>query len=363
MNMKSELSNEPMRVGVKASRAYEVLIGRGLIDQAGQRIRAVSNAKKAVIVSDDNVYPLYGALLESSLRKSGIESAAYVFPHGEDGKSLQNYASLLEFMSDMRLNRDDLLLSLGGGVAGDLGGFAASTFLRGIGFVQVPTSPLADVDSSVGGKTAVNLPSGKNRAGSFYQPMLVLCDTAALETLPEREYANGCAEIVKYGMIGDEALFDKIASRPVKENYAEVIRACVEMKKRFVEQDERDRGVRALLNFGHTVGHAVEKLSAYRVPHGRAVAIGMACVTRAAVRKGLCEESAAERLEAMLTSYGLPCETACDSASLAGACLSDKKAVDGGVNLIVPERIGACRALFVPSNEMIDWISAGRKNG
>ena len=218
---------------------------------------------------------------------------------------------------------------------------------------------MAAVDSSVGGKTGIDLPTGKNQAGCFYQPSLVLCDPALLTTLPEREYRSGCAEVIKYGILFEEALFTSLEETPVREQWEAVIARCVALKRDTVAADEFDRGCRALLNLGHTLGHAVEKVSAYSVSHGEAVAIGMAVITRAAVKRGLCAPETAERLEGILKAYGLPTATGLPREALAAAAMSDKKNHGGRLDLIVPEAIGRCRIRSIPPAEFGDWLSDG----
>jgi len=385
-------------VTVHASRQYDVVIGQGLLQQAGRRIAAAigcavpddmipetagpgtgadlkgegrkpgpkaaglqepTRGKTAMLVSDDRVYALYGETVRTSLENAGFRVLDFVFPHGEASKNLQTYGALLGRMCAGHMSRTDVVAALGGGVTGDLAGFAAATYQRGTGFVQIPTSLLAAVDSSVGGKTAVDLPEGKNQAGCFYQPSLVLCDTNTLDTLPEEEYKNGCAEIIKYGMIGDRDFFFTLLKSPVREHYEDVIARCVAMKRDVVEQDEFDTGLRMLLNFGHTFGHAVEACSAYSVPHGQAVAIGMASIARAACRFGFCTGDVPETVGKILDAYGLPTELPYRAQALADAALSDKKAQGGSIRLIVPAEIGRCLIEKVSREDLTQWLRAG----
>lgn len=346
-------------VTVSASRSYEVQIGRGLVDEAGQRIRAVSRAENAVIVSGDNVWPLYGERVKMSLAKAGFRVLSYIIPHGEEYKTLDTYGRLLNYLCDNHLTRTDVLVALGGGVTGDLTGFAAATYQRGCGFVQIPTTLLAMVDSSVGGKTAVDLPGGKNQAGAFYQPLLVLCDPDTLQTLPEEQYRSGCAEVIKYGMLGDAAFFRELAEKPVRDQAEAVIERCVCMKRDIVARDEYDTGLRRLLNLGHSFGHAVESSSGYTLLHGEAVAIGMASITRAAVRKGFCESVTLDALLALLHSYNLPVSCGYDAMTLASAMQNDKKLTGSTMHLVVPEMIGRCRVIAVPVEELTEWLRLG----
>ena len=347
------------RIDIPASRAYPVMIGAGLLREAGERISGVRKASAAVIVSDDHVFPLYGVSLAESLRASGLRVEAFVFPHGEQHKTVAVWKDLLEFLCSARITRSDLIVALGGGVVGDLAGFAASAYQRGIGYVQIPTSLLAMVDSSVGGKTAVDLDGGKNMVGSFYQPLLVLCDPDTLATLPEEEYRCGCAEIIKYGMIGDADFFASLARTPVREQYETVIAACVEMKRRYVMEDEFDTGLRMMLNFGHTFGHAAEICSGFSILHGQGVAVGMAVIARAACRRGILSAADRDALLELIRSYGLPTEARWPAEEMAAAARSDKKSTGDAVRLILPEKIGRCRIERVPSQDLLSWLRDG----
>jgi len=244
-------------------------------------------------------------------------------------------------------------------VTGDLAGFAAATYQRGIPFVQVPTTLLAAVDSSVGGKTAVNLASGKNQVGCFYQPSLVLCDPDTLRTLPPEEYRNGCAEVIKYAVLRSAPFFSELRTAPVSAQVEHVIATCVSMKRDLVAADEFDRGSRQLLNLGHSFGHAVEKCSDYAVPHGCGVAIGMAIIARAAAKRGICTEDTCAQIIALLRQYGLPTETDFTCDALTDVARSDKKIADGKLHLIVPERIGHCRIETIPAADIRAWLADG----
>lgn len=346
-------------VHVSASREYEVLVERGLLTRCGELVRAATRAKKAVVIAGDIVYPLYGQRVEQSLQAAGLEVLHYVLPHGEQAKTLENYGRLLEFLSRNHITRTDVLVALGGGVTGDLTGFAAATYQRGMDFVQIPTTLLAAVDSSVGGKTAVNLPTGKNQVGCFYQPALVLCDPELLSTLPEEEFRCGCAEVIKYGLLGSREFFEELKATPIEAQLEHVICTCVEMKRDIVNQDEFDRGLRQLLNLGHSFGHAVEACSHFGVLHGQAVAIGMAAITRAAVAKGYCSEETLQAVLDILNQYNLPTATGFGLEEMAEAALTDKKLTGGSMHLVVPEAIGRCAIVSVPTGEIKDWMNAG----
>ncbi len=346
-------------IPIRASRSYEVLIGPGLLSEAGERISRLFGSCRAMVVADDRVDALYGEALRASLRTSGIETERFTFPHGEESKTLATYSALLEAMCSARLTRKDLLIALGGGVTGDLGGFAAATYRRGIPCVQLPTTLLAAVDSSVGGKTAVDLAGGKNQAGAFCQPSLVLCDTDTLDTLPAEERRAGCAEVVKYGLLGSEALFEALEKNPAEAWSEDTIAACVEMKRRYVEEDEFDTGSRQFLNLGHTFGHAAELLSGYSLLHGEAVAMGMAAITRSAAEAGICSRETAGRLIALLKACGLPTALPYPAEDLARAAGTDKKALGTSVTLVVPEAVGRCRLETVPASDLLLWLRRG----
>lgn len=350
----------PTVVHVAASRPYDVVIGRGVFSGAGREIASVAGGKgTAVLVADDAVYTLYGAALLVQLSEVGMKTESFVFPHGEAHKSTETLLSLWHFLADRKITRSDVIVALGGGVTGDLAAFAASTYLRGIRFVAVPTSLLAMVDSSVGGKTAVDLPEGKNLVGSFYQPSRVLCDPDLLDTLPPLYYADGMAEVIKYGMINRKELFIQLEKGMTPEILTEVIAASVADKRDIVEEDEFDTGVRRLLNLGHTAGHGIEKASDFTVPHGHAVAVGMMIVTRAAVRRGLAPAETLTRLEKVLRMYHLPTETGYDAETLYAAALGDKKRMGGTLSVIVPFGIGDARVVDMPIGDFLPFLREG----
>ena len=346
-------------VHIDASRSYDVRIGRGLLDDCGRQIAERLRCASAAVVADDTVYALYGERVCASLEAAGVRTVCYVFPHGEKSKNLLEYAKILNFLAENRVTRADALIALGGGVTGDLGGFAAATYLRGIPFVQLPTTLLAAVDSSVGGKTAVDLPAGKNLAGAFYQPELVLCDLDTLDSLPREVFLDGCAEVIKYAVLGSRELFALLADIPSGKGLEEVTARCVEMKRDFVQSDELDRGARQMLNLGHTFGHAVEASSRFTLSHGKSVAIGMAMILRAACSRGLCSAETRDAVIALLQRYGLPTECPYPADMLLGALSADKKIFGTRLNLVVPTDIGACRLLPVGVDELSGWLRDG----
>ena len=325
-------------------RAYDVHIGSGLLAQAGTLTAQALHPTRILLVTDDNVarYP-YVDLVKQSLESQGVACGVFIFPAGEASKSLSTYENILETCTAFELYNGDALLALGGGVVGDLAGFAAATYRRGIPFVQVPTTLLAAVDSSVGGKTGVNLPAGKNLAGAFWQPSLVVTDIGTFGTLPREEYANGMAECLKHGLLFDEALF---ASLERGEGITEAqIARNVELKRACVLADERDTGRRRMLNLGHTLGHAIEQVSGYTTPHGAAVALGMVMMARA-----FCP-AIVERLCAALEKNHLPARCEYSVRELFSALEQDKKRAGKDITVVVPLEIGRCELRTMPVSE------------
>lgn len=343
-------------ITVKASRHYEIKIADGLLQNCGREIAAAVGGQTAMVVSDDQVAPLYLKDASASLQAAGYRVLSHVIEHGEGSKDAAHYVALAEFSAASHLTRSDLLVALGGGVVGDLTGFAAATYLRGIPYVQIPTSLLAMVDSSVGGKTAIDLSAGKNLLGAFHQPALVLCDPALLSTLPPLYFRDGCAEIVKYGMIASETLFE-LLEREGMRCPEEVIARCVTIKRDIVEEDEYDGSVRQLLNFGHTIGHAIEAESHFTVSHGYAVAMGMMAMTRIAFSHGMCGEATVARLQALLEAFSLPVTMPYSVTSLSPAMTADKKRSGDRMTLIVPEGIGHCRLHTMPIDALETFLT------
>ena len=305
---------EPIMVPVAlGARAYEIVIGRGLVASLGTRIKTLRPGARAAIVSDETVARFHLGAVEAALKSAGIDSARIIVPAGEGSKNYATFETVCEAIIGARIERDDLIVALGGGVIGDLAGFAASCVRRGLDFVQVPTTLLAQVDSSVGGKTGINSRQGKNLIGAFHQPVLVVADTALLDTLPKREFCAGYAEVAKYGLLGDAAFFswleknwqDVFAGGPARDH---AIAVCFRAKAAIVARDERETGERALLNLGHTFGHALEAGCGFsdRLLHGEAVALGMALAFEFSAQKGLLTASEAARATAHLAAVGLP---------------------------------------------------------
>lgn len=348
-------------------RSYPILIGKGVLKRIGEALQAADIAKRYAVISDDRVAALYSQRLLDVLRQANIAAELLTFPHGEASKHLATIGVLASQLADRGFDRGDGLIALGGGVTGDITGFLASIYMRGIPFIQVPTSLLAQVDSSVGGKTGVDLPEGKNLIGTFYQPRAVFIDTDVLQTLPRDEFLGGMAEVIKYGASIDAEFFawlDENRSAILALDPSAIvpmIRRCCEMKAAVVEQDEHEGGLRRILNFGHTIGHAVEAASGYQLIHGFAVAIGMRAVAELAVRGGIAEPSVAEKIVRLLEAYNLPIAMPPDQdrATLRRYLNTDKKTRGGRVFFVLPERIGKVRITDQVNEAEIDAVLSG----
>ena len=327
------------KIHVPVAQAYDVLIERGILAKAGETVRALTKAETCAVITDDHVGPLYADAVEASLREAGLRAVRFTFPHGEASKNAATLAAIWSFLCTEGLTRSDCLIALGGGVVGDITGFAAATFLRGMPYVQIPTSLLAQVDSSVGGKTAIDLPEGKNLVGAFKQPAAVLCDPDTLRTLPRTFLTDGMGEVIKYGMIADAALFDTLCGLDldtVQDRFDDIIPACVGIKRDVVAEDELDTGLRMILNFGHTLGHAIEAYYHYETyTHGCAVAAGMCLMT-----DYTGDADTAARLRACVERYGLPSRVDAPIGELVPLCGHDKKRAGSHLRYIVCEPVG-----------------------
>lgn len=340
-------------VTVNASKSYNIHIGSGLLPEIGKYVQQLGKAQKVCIITEDTVFPLYGEAVRASLEQAGFSVSIFQFPAGEESKNGSRFLEALNYLSEQQLTRSDMVLALGGGVVGDLAGFTAACYLRGIRFVQVPTTLLAAVDSSVGGKTAIDLPGGKNLAGAFWQPSLVLCDTDVLTSLPLEVFRDGCSEVIKYGILYDPTLFSTLEATGLDFDREAVIARCVELKRNVVMEDELDTGSRMKLNLGHTIGHGVETRSNFALSHGKSVAIGIAMISRAVN----CPD--AGRIIALLEKFGLPTRTDYPAKDIYHYTLSDKKRTGGTVNLIVPKAIGDCAIVSTPVETLKLMIKAG----
>ena len=347
INNENESTMKELQVGL-GERSYPILIREGLLGEIGDDLQNRTVAKRFGVIADDNVASLFGDTILDSLGAHDIDAELITFPRGEASKNLATITRLARSLAQRGFDRQDGLLALGGGVTGDITGFLAATYMRGIPFVQVPTTLLAQVDSSVGGKTGVDIPEGKNLVGAFYQPRCVYIDSRVLSTLPESEFLNGLAEVIKYGIIYDRPFFEFLEHRrrdilalelPVLED---VIATCCRIKADVVEKDEREADLRRILNFGHTIGHAIEAASGYSLAHGSAVAIGMVAAAELGVLKGILAADEKARIEKLISDFGLPVEIpgVLDRQEIIGYLKTDKKTVGGRVFFVLPTKIG-----------------------
>jgi 3-dehydroquinate synthase len=343
-------------VPVNASVKYDVLIGDGLLNDAGRIARDVVSASKAAVITDRTVASLYAAPVRRGFEDAGFDVCVHAMPDGETSKSLTRLEQILEFLTERRIGRGDVVIALGGGVVGDIAGFAAGVYMRGVDYIQIPTTLLAAVDSSVGGKVAANLKQGKNLAGLFYQPRLTICDCDVLRVLPRPVFANGLSEVVKYGVIADGAILDCLEEGETLRDLPWLVRRCVEIKRDVVQLDERDTGARQTLNFGHTVGHALERHSGYTLPHGQAVAMGMVCETRMATALGICEEGLSQRVIALLRGNDLPTDLPCGPDELIESMRLDKKNASGRIAFVMPVFAGDCRVRQMEESDVRDVL-------
>ncbi len=344
------------------ARSYQIEIGTGLLERCGEKIASLVKGRQAAVVTDSNVGPLYSAMVQKSLEQQGFAVTVVTIPAGEGSKSWQQAEQILTVLLEHRFHRDACVIALGGGVVGDLAGFVASVYQRGIAFVQIPTSLLAQVDSSVGGKVAVNHALGKNMIGAFYQPQLVLVDLDTLQTLEQRHWQNGLAEVVKYGVIYDAEFFRYLQQHTAAilqrdlQAAAEIIANCCRLKAEVVALDEREGGVRAKLNYGHTIGHGLELAGHYQgYLHGEAVAVGMVLAARYAAQKGMCDAEVETEVAALLRQFMLP--TKADAAlaltEVMDSMMLDKKVQDGKLVFILPEALGRVKIIKDVSQEEI----------
>ena len=333
-----------MVINVNASRSYDIEIGRNLLEKIGGDILAIKEKCNVCIVSDDIVSSLYGDVVFNSLKKAGFNVCVFTIPHGEKSKNIKSFSEILEYLASQNFKRNDLIVALGGGVVGDLAGFVAASYMRGIDFVQVPTTLLAMIDSSVGGKTAIDLPNGKNLVGAFYQPIKVIIDLKTLDSLPCTEYKNGMGEGIKYAMLMDNEL-ESIVGEGVtcSSNVDRFVELCIRYKKYIVEEDEKESNLRRLLNLGHTFAHAIEKLSGYEIPHGLAVAQGLKIISDISIKQGKLAPCAYEKLTMLLDRYDMHIEKEYSMKDMLDVIKLDKKAEGEYINVVMPYAFGDCR--------------------
>ncbi len=347
------------KVTVNTGTKYDILLDKGILDKSGELISQVIKKGKALVVTDDNVDRFYGARMMKSLSDTGIEAKKFVFPHGEASKNHSTLLNIYEFMAKNGYTRSDFIVALGGGVVGDTAGYAAATYMRGIDFVQIPTTVLSQADSSVGGKTAVDINGGKNLVGAFHQPRLVICDTDTLNTLTLEFFSDGLAEVVKHGMIKSCELFDILTNKDIKENIVDIMKRNVTIKGQVVENDEREKGERMLLNFGHTLAHALEKYYNFTgLTHGCAVAVGMSTFTHIAERRGMCKTGVADKLDALLEKCGLPTTDPAPLHELYTLSLRDKKHLANGMNIVICSDIEQSGVVNMSINEYAQFLKS-----
>lgn len=340
------------KVLVKASKNYEVAIGAGLLKELPSILESIIKKGKLLIVTDDTVDRLYAERVLSALNGSGYEAKEFVFPHGEQNKTLNTFSRILDTLANYGFTRTDGVIALGGGVTGDIAGFAAASYMRGIDYAQVPTTLLAGIDSSVGGKTAVDLPGGKNLVGAFHQPVAVIFDTDVLKTLPEEYWQDGLGEGLKYAVLCGGELMEIMESGLNENNFERFLELCVCCKRDIVEADEKESGVRRLLNLGHTLGHALEKVSDFQISHGKAIADGMMRISGIAVKKGLLSKEDGERILALCKKYGMKIYTEYPTETLLEPLKLDKKGAGDKLHVVIPRAIGKCETMTVAQ---ADW--------
>ncbi len=345
-------------VTVRASSAYDVLIGDGLLQSAASILSPIVKHGAVTIVSDDTVYPLYGDMLKQQLQQNGNTVHTFVFPHGEASKNTDTYVALLNFLAEHLMSRSDTVVALGGGVVGDLAGFAAATYMRGIKVIQMPTTLLAAVDSSVGGKTGIDLQAGKNLAGAFYQPSLVLCDYRLFDTLDASVFASGMGEVIKHAVLAGSEL-KELLNQPIRQNLEQIVKLNVQIKRGVVEADEREADKRKLLNLGHTIGHAVETLSGFTLSHGQSVAIGTCMTARICAKQGVCTQAVADEIVKLFRLHGLPTETAFTAKQIADTARMDKKRQTDFITWVWIEDFGRCILKDIPMDDYEQLVNLG----
>ena len=346
------------------TRSYDVVVGHDLLDEIGQRMLSVCPGESAMVVTDANVAPLYLQRVRSSLEAAGYRVGSVTIPAGEQHKRFSTFELIVESMAEEGLTRDSVVVALGGGVVGDMAGFAAASYMRGIKVVQAPTTLLAMVDSSVGGKTAIDLKAGKNLVGAFLQPSLVVADVACLRTLTQEVFADGLGEVVKHGVLADPSLLAKLEENPPTRDsdldyLARIVARNVQIKRDVVNADEREHGLRQTLNLGHTLGHAIEAASGFSLGHGHCVAAGLCCVARGTEALGWTDRGLASQIERCIGSLGLPTDTKLSHETLLAFATHDKKRHGESVNLVVPERIGSCVVRKTSFAELAEVIRLG----
>lgn len=344
-------------INVNTKIPYNIIIETGILNRSGELLKSITNAKRVCIVSDSNVSKLYAETVKDSLVSSGFSTSLFTFKAGETSKHLSTINDMYSFFCKNSLTRTDLVLALGGGVTGDMAGFAAATYLRGIDYIQVPTSLLAQIDSSAGGKTGVDIEYGKNLVGAFHQPKVVIIDPSSLSTLSDHYFYDGLAEAIKCGCIKSHSLFKRIENESPKNFIEDLIYECVNIKTQIVEKDEFESSERMLLNFGHTIGHSIEKIYNYeKYSHGQAVSIGMSLITKASEKQKLSYPGTYKRLTSVLKKYNLPTTDDCALTDIVKYAGMDKKSTGSSINLILMKEIGKSFIYPIKKSELSDFL-------
>ncbi len=346
-----------LKISVTKPEAYDILIENGSLKNCGELIKPAVRGKSCLVVTDTNVEPLYLDTVVESLKNAGFSVSSHVFTAGEESKTFRTVENMLGAFVAAGLTRTDFAVALGGGVTGDLTGFAAAIYQRGIDYIGIPTTLLSQIDSSVGGKTGCDLVYGKNLAGAFHSPKMVLIDPDCLNTLPQKFFSDGLSEAIKYGVIKSESLFDRLLKEDAHDFINELIEECVSIKRDMTENDFFENGERILLNFGHTIGHSIEKYYNFKdMTHGEAVGIGMVIMAVAAERNGECEEGTAKLITNALHKYNLPATTSIDMGVLCDGAFNDKKRRGKDIKIVVPQKIGACTVKTLPADKLVDYL-------
>lgn len=349
------------KITVSGNNGYEILIQRGIIKNCAEHIRKVTAAERALIISDSNVYKIYGETVKNSLEQNGFRAFSHIFPAGESSKNLDTVNGMIKALCEAELSRGDIVVALGGGVTGDMAGFASAIYLRGINFVGIPTSLLSQVDSSVGGKVGCDLSFGKNLIGAFHNPLLVLIDPNTINTLPARYKNDGIGEIIKCGFIKSEELVSKLEEcKKFDDMLEDAVYRCVDIKRQVVENDFTEKGERMLLNFGHTLAHAIEKYENYEgMAHGEAVGVGMLYITRASEKFAETKIGTANRIEALLKKFSLPISTTAKVSELTKIMLHDKKRRGDSLNLVLVSETGKSFIKPMPIAKLESFFAEG----
>jgi 3-dehydroquinate synthase len=341
-----------IEIKVNTVKGYRVLISKGLLSEAGNFVKLISPARKTMVISDEKVAKLYGSKLLSSLDKAGLDACIYPIKVGEKSKNIGTYVQIVRDMAAREYTRKDALIALGGGVVGDITGFVASTYMRGIDFIQIPTTLLSGIDAAIGGKNGIDLPEGKNYVGTFYQPRLVLCDTETYRNLPNEEKMNGIGEGIKYAVLAGGEILEILEKGLDESNEERFLELCIKYKASVVENDERERGNRMLLNLGHTMGHAIEKISKYTIPHGLAVVKGLYMLITAPGAVALAKHER-ERIINLIKKYDFDVTVPFKCGDLINAVRNDKKAEPGNmINIVTVKGIGNCELVKLSQEEL-----------